>query len=221
MSRPRFEVIEAEQRSVEWFEARLGRLTGSKAAAILAKGKGATESVQRRDYRLQLCCERMTGKPSDSPYTNADMQRGIDLEPFARAAYEAETAVFVRTTGFLCMVDHMAGCSLDGDIDNFKGIVEFKCPKTSTHLAYLRDPLTLASEYQGQVAHNLWVSDAEWCDLVSFDDRLPEELQLLVCRIKRSEVDVGRYEVEAMKFLTEVVDELEQIRLLREKRRAA
>lgn len=207
----KFQILNHQQRSPEWFTARAGRLTGSSAAAILAKGKGSAESFARRDYRLQLACERLTGLPAEPGFVNDAMQRGIDLEPIAFAAYEAATGNMVRSTGFLSADEHMVGCSLDGDVDNFEGIIELKCPKTSTHLCYLKDPASLLEAYRAQVTHNLWVSGAKWCDLVSFDDRLPKALRL--CRI-HVELVTAPYEAEAIKFLAEVDAEVAALQAL-------
>jgi hypothetical protein len=54
-----FTVVMAEQRSPEWFAARLGRLTGSRAADMLATIKSG-EAAARRDLRVQLVVERLT-----------------------------------------------------------------------------------------------------------------------------------------------------------------
>lgn len=207
----KFQILSHQQRSPEWFAARAGRLTGSCAAAILSKGKGSAESVARRDYRLQLACERLTSIPAEPGFVNDAMQRGIDLEPIAFAAYEAATGNMVRSTGFLSADEHMVGCSLDGDVDGFEGIIELKCPKTATHLGYLKDPTSLLEAYRAQVTHNLWVSGAKWCDLVSFDDRLPKALRL--CRIHVELVTVA-YEAEAIKFLAEVDAEVAALQAL-------
>jgi hypothetical protein len=207
----KFTIITHSQRSPEWFAARAGRLTGSCASAVTAKGKGASESVVRRDYRLQLACERLTGTPAEGGFINEAMQRGIDLEPVAFPAYEAKTGNVVRTTGFLSADEHMVGCSLDGDVGGFEGIVELKCPKTATHLGYLRNPSTLAAAYIEQCTHNLWVTGAQWCDLVSYDDRLPPALRIAKVRIERDELEIAAYESAALAFLAEVDREVEAL----------
>jgi hypothetical protein len=218
----KFTIIEAEQRSVDWFLARAGRLTGSKADAILAKGRGGAESTQRRDYRIQLACERLTGKPQEAGYINAEMQRGIDMEPAHLAQYEALTGDIVRRTGFLRCDDLPVGCSLDGDIDDFAGLWEGKAPKTSTHIGYLRDPATLLADYRAQITHNLWtVPQAQWLDLSSFDDRLPQPLQMVVVRVMRDQVDIAGYEKEAHRFLAEVTVEVRELTDLIKLREAA
>jgi hypothetical protein len=209
-----FTIVEAEQRSEPWFRARVGRITGSKSDCILAKGKSGGEAVTRRDYRAQLACERVTGIPDMGGYINADMQRGIDLEPEALSAYEAKTGEIVRQTGFLQHNDYLAGCSLDGDIDNFRGIVEFKCPKSAIHLSYWRDPAVFERQYAAQVAHNLWITGAEYCDLVSYDNRVPASLRVFRRRIKASAMYIPDYENDALRFLAEVSIEEREIREL-------
>lgn len=207
----RFIIIDAEQRSAEWRAARAGRLTGSRAQSILTKGKSGKESVMRRDYRLQLVAERIDGESQERLFFNADMQRGIDLEGAAFAEYEAQTGTMVMRTGFLQMVDVWAGCSLDGHIGKFSGITELKCPKMATHLAYWDNPESLLADHMAQVRHNLWVSGAAYCDLVSFHDRVPKKLQLLRKRIERYDADIAAYEIEALKFLGEVEDKLKDL----------
>lgn len=199
-----FVVIECEQRSPEWRAARAGRLTGSRAAAILTKGRSGEPSKTRRKYLFQLISERINGEARETFFANADMQRGIGLEPLAFAMYEAQMGAMVRRTGFLQMTDHLAGCSLDGDINNFSGIIELKCPMTETHLAYRAQPQTLVDDYRAQVRHNLWVSGATFCDLISFDDRLPPNKQLLRVRVERGDAEIAAYAEAAIQFLAEV-----------------
>ena len=209
-----FTIITAEQRSPEWFQARAGRLTGSVADAVTATLKSGGEPAARRDLRIQLAVERLTSRPEMDGFINAAMQRGIDLEPVARGAYEAATGNMVRSTGFLQHDELMVGCSLDGDVDAFQGIVEIKCPKSATHLGYVKAG-KLPTDYVAQVTHNLWVSNAAWCDFVSFDDRLPEDLQLLIVRVSKDELNVDAYAAAAQKFLEEVDAEVRAINAMR------
>lgn len=191
----------AAQGTPEWFMARAGRLTGSKAGDMMAKGAGKT----RNKYLYQLLAERMTQAPTAGIRQTDAMKRGNDLEPMARMAYEARTGLIVRETGFLAHKDLMAGCSLDGDVDGFKRIIELKCPDSTTHLAYLLNPESLFSEYRWQVTHNLWLTGAEACDLMSFDDRFTDpEKQTVIVAIGRDRVDVAAYDAEARAFLKEL-----------------
>jgi hypothetical protein len=105
----------------------------------------------------------------------------------------------------------MVGCSLDGDVDDFAGIVEIKCPKSATHLGYLKAKAVPPS-YLPQILHNMWITGAMYCDFVSFDDRLPAGLQLVVVTVQRNDFDVMAYSRAAERFLSEVDAELETVR---------
>lgn len=197
-----FTIIDSPQRSDEWFAARLGRLTGSRAADMLATIKSG-EAAARRDLRTQLVCERLTGQVQEEPFINVAMQRGIDCEPLAFAAYEAHTGLLVERSGFLAHTTHMAGCSLDGHVSGFGGLIELKCPKSTTHLRYLRGGV-VPSDYMPQILHNLWITGAEWADFVSWDDRFPPEFQLFIKRVERNDELMDGYEKKALAFLAEV-----------------
>lgn len=201
----RFRVIDAPQRSAEWFAARLGCLCASDAKAAFSFNKDKSESAARRDLRLRLVCERLTGRPADDPYTNDDMQRGIDLEAQARIAYEFQSGVSVRQVGFLrhAIPEVMAGCSPDGVIDDYVGLVELKCPRTARHVAYLRDGV-IPVDYRPQLAHQMWITGAQYVDFVSFDPTLPERLQVYVARMHRDDKAMAEHEAKVMAFLGEV-----------------
>jgi hypothetical protein len=214
-----FTVIDCEQRSPEWYSARAGRVTASRASAVLAKGKNGAEAATRADYKLQLVTERMTGRPQEDDFTNVHIQRGIELEPAARGEYEVLTGDVVHQCGFLLLNGWEAGASLDGYIDNFRGIVSFKCPKSTTHIDYLKRR-RLPPEYVPQATHEMWVTGAEFYDFCSYDDRVPEGLQLFHVRVERSELkaELEAYEHEVARFLNEVDAE---VKLLTKLRRAA
>jgi putative phage-type endonuclease len=209
-----FTIVNHDQRSPEWFQARCGRLTGSVAAQMLDFTQKGTDGYKRRDLRASLICERLTGRPQEDTYINAVMQRGIDLEPEAFAAYEAHTGNLVRRTGFVAHNIHLVGCSLDGDVDDFTGIVEIKCPKSATHLSYIESK-GLPDNHRSQVLHNMWVTGAQWCDFASFDDRFPEGLQLFVVRLERTpalQIEINAYEKMALEFLKQIDDKVNLLR---------
>lgn len=200
-----YTIIEARQRSPEWYAARAGRLTGSSAAAMLKTRKDKAEAEPRKDLRLRLVCERLTGRAADDDaFITRELQRGIALEGDAAAQYEAATGQLCRWSGFLSHDELMVGCSLDGHVgDPLIGIIEIKCPKSTTHLGYLHAG-GVPDDYLPQATHNLWVSGAAWCDFVSFDDRFPEPLQLFIARITRDQVDLEGYATKVRTFLDEV-----------------
>jgi hypothetical protein len=200
----------APQLTEQWFQDRAGRATGSNARHIVAMVRSG-EAAARRDYRVQLCVERLTNKPQVNDFTNADMQRGIDLEAPARDALEAKQGYLVRQTGFLACKNELVGCSLDGEIGSFEGICEIKCPKSATHLRYMADGV-MPHEHMPQILHNLLVSGAKWCDFASFDDRFPKNMQLWVIRVQPRHEDLVRYEIELEQFLRETAVELERLK---------
>jgi len=208
-----FTIIDAEQRSPAWFQARLGRLTGSRAADMLATIKSG-EAAARRDYRTQLVCERLTGTLQEDPFINAAMQRGIDAEPLAYAAYQALTGELAERSGFLAHTSVQAGCSLDGHVGDFAGILEVKCPKSATHLGYLRSRV-IPPAYLPQITHNLWITGAAWADFLSFDDRFPPPFQTVLIRHHRNEQEIAAYALAAALFLSEVDAELNDVKGLR------
>jgi predicted phage-related endonuclease len=210
MTRP-FVIVEHEQRSPEWFQSRLGRLTGSAAGDMLDVLKdGKSPGYKRRDLLARLVCERLTGMAQDDTYVNAVMQWGIDHESDALLDYEWRSGNLVRGTGFLSHTTLMVGCSLDGDVNDFKGIVELKCPKSSTHLSYWKAG-GVPQTHMPQILHNLWISGAQWCDFVSFDPRFPESKQLFIARVPRVEIDVLAYGKAAQRFLDEIDAEIETL----------
>lgn len=204
-------ILTMPQRSPEWFAARLGRLTGSCADAMLATVKSG-ESAGRRNLRVRLMLERVTGVSQEDVFVSKDMQRGIDEEDAAFRAYEAETGNVARRSGFLMHPTLLAGCSLDGEIDHYQGILELKVPKSATHLEYLRGDVPLG--YLRQCQHNLWMSGADWCDFVSYDPRFPEGLRLKITRITMDETQRRAYELAVRLFLTEVDREVAEVNAL-------
>lgn len=205
--------VAADQRTDEWRKARCGRVTGSRAGDVLDLLKSGKESARRRDYRIQLAAERLTGEPQDAVFVNADMQRGTELEPDARAAYEAITGALVTPVGFLAADDVLVGCSPDGLVGD-DGLLELKCPRSATHLRYWRDGV-MPEDYVPQVTHNLWVTGAAWCDFASYDPRLGRGLELFVVRVRRADLDLDAYAGKVLAFLSEVDEEVARIDALR------
>ena len=207
-----FTVIDAPQRSPEWFAARAGRLTSSVADVLFARGKKeGVESVQRRDLRIRLALERLTGQSCDDyGCVTADMQRGIEDEDAARRAYESVTGSLVQSSGFIALNAHQAGTSLDGHVGMFDGVVEIKCPKPAIHLSYLRTR-EIPPAYVPQIRHHLWVTGAQWADWVSFNRQMPAGLQMVIYRASRADLNMGGYEEAALAFLAEVAREVSEL----------
>ena len=190
-----------QQRTDEWFKQRLGKATASKIADIVARTKTGY-SASRANYRAQLVCERLTGVPQDS-FTSPAMQWGTDTEPQARNAYCFHGDVDVVECGFF---DHpkieMSGASPDGLIGD-DGLLELKCPNTATHIETLLGKAA-PSKYVYQMMWQMACTGRAWCDFVSFDPRLPEEMRLFVVRLHRDDGMIAELESEVSAFLAEV-----------------
>lgn len=203
------EIIQGSQ---EWFAQRLGKVTASRISDIIAKTKTGV-SASRANYLAQLVAERLTGQAAET-FKSGAMQHGTETEPQARMAYEAETGLMVTEVP---MIEHqlieMAGASPDGYVGE-DGLVEIKCPNTSTHIATLMADKA-PSQYIPQMQWQMACTGRAWCDFVSFDPRMPEDMQLFIKRVPRDNALIAEYEAEVIKFLAEVqetVDKLIQIR---------
>jgi putative phage-type endonuclease len=210
-----------EQRTEEWHLARLGKVTASRVGDVLAKIKTG-ESASRKNYKMELVVQRLTGQPQES-FTNAAMEWGTATEPQARMAYEAYTGIFVHEVGF---INHPTiegfGCSPDGVIGEtlhskhnsvtpMTGLIEIKCPNTATHIETVLENKA-PSKYIPQMQCQMAVTGAKWCDFVSFDPRVPDDLQLLVVRVERDQEYIDSMEVEVKQFLSEVLDLFNQLK---------
>lgn len=200
------------QGSVEWMESRLGRVTASRLTDVLAKLKTG-EAAARANYRAELVAERLTGKSAES-FSNAAMKWGTDCEPLARAAYEAEFGVLVDE---VAMIPHpaieWAGASPDGLVGS-DGLLEIKCPSTKTHIDTLLSG-EAPSQYLPQMFWQMACTGRAWCDFVSFDPRLPADMQMFVQRVPRDDELIARYEQEVIVFLSEVGDTILRLTQLR------
>jgi len=196
------------QGSDEWKALRLGKVTASRVADVVAKTKSGY-SASRANYAAQLIAERLTGTPAES-YTNAAMQHGTETEPEARAAYEFYQGVSVTEIAF---VPHpkidQAGCSPDGLVDG-DGLVEIKCPNTATHLETLLGQ-AVPAKYETQIQFQLACTGRAYCDFVSYDPRMPENMRLFIKRIERDDKRIAELEAEIASFLLEMAVKLSQL----------
>lgn len=201
--------IDFPQGSQEWKNARAGMVTASRINDVLATVKTG-EAAARRDYRAQIVAEILTGTPQDDTFTNAAMQWGTEQEPYARAAYEIATGFVVDQVGIvLHPTIERAGASPDGLVD-FLNLVEIKCPKTATHIGYLVAG-TVPKEYQNQMLWQMACTGSAWCDFVSFDPRLPDDLQLFKVRFDRDQERIDAMEEEVLKFINECLATVQKL----------
>jgi predicted phage-related endonuclease len=209
---PSLIIHRCDQRTDAWFAARCGKVTGSHAADMLATIKSG-EATGRRTLRESLVVERLAGQKVENGFVSADMQRGTDLEPAAIAAYEAQTGVLVQAVGFVERMDLAVGCSPDGVLGAWDGLLEVKCPRATTHLGYWRSG-GVPSAYVAQLRHALYVTGLPYIDFASFDPRFPPELQLFVVRFTAADADLPAYDRLVRAFLAEVDTELQAVRTM-------
>jgi putative phage-type endonuclease len=200
--------IDCEQGSKAWFDARLGCVTSSRIADVVAKRKRGEGELQCKiDMRWELVCEFLTQKPTEH-YVSRWMKEGKEKEPLARAEYEVRNEVFVEQVGFAYHASiKYAGASPDGIIGDV-GLIEIKCPRIETHLQYIIDD-KVPDEYLPQMIWQLGCcgDDFRWNDFVSYHPDLPELYQLFQKRLERtSEVDalIRGYNLEVECFNEQV-----------------
>lgn len=199
-----------EQRTDEWYAARLGKATASRIAGIVAKNKDGKPAASRENIAVELALEILTGNRQEG-FTNAAMQWGTGTEPLARIAYEIHIGTLVEEAGF---IDHptvpMSGCSPDGLV-GADGLIEIKCPNSATHLKTITsgkaDP-----QYIPQMQWQMAVTGRQWCDFVSYDPRFPEKHRLAIFRVERDQKYIDTLEAEVLAFNKEVQAIVERLK---------
>jgi len=196
-----------EQRTEEWFQQRLGKVTASRISDVIAKTKTGV-STSRQNYLVQLVSERITGKKGDS-FVNQAMLDGIERESAARELYVQSRGVSVVEVGFF---DHPiianSGASPDGAVESeeegkYAGLIEIKCPIETTHTNTLMSK-SVPSKYIPQIQWQMACTNAKWVDFVSYNPNFPVDLQLFVSRVDRDDEYIKELETEVIKFLDEV-----------------
>ena len=198
-----------EQGTAEWLSERAGKVTASRIASVMAKTKTGY-GADRANYMADLIAERLTGIPKQG-FTNEAMRWGTETEPQARAMYELETGHTVLEVGF---IPHPklegTGASPDGLIGG-DGLIEIKCPNTATHIETLRGA-AIDRKYLLQMHWQMICTGRDWCDFVSFDPRLPLEMQMHVRRVERDAELSEEITSEVTRFLTELNETVADLR---------
>jgi putative phage-type endonuclease len=194
-----------EQGSPEWMALRIGKIGGSRVADLLTEGRGGAESLTRKKYKNELIRERLTGKKLDT-YKTPAMQRGIDLEPMARAWYEVKYNTFVDQVAIVLhpFIDG-AQCSPDGLVEATNSLIEIKIPNPENHLDNILTGGKQLEQYYDQVQWQLaCMPEKEFCDLVSYDPEMPDHLQGFVKRIYRDDEYINNMQNAVIAFLSEI-----------------
>ena len=197
------------QQTNEWRLARCGCIGASSIADVLATVRSG-EAASRANLRTRLVVERITGRPVETFQSQA-MLDGIEREPFARAAYEAETGNLVQEVGWIPHPQIAgAGCSPDGLVGE-DGIVQIKCPELTAHLKAIRGA-NIPGTYLKQMHWEMACTGRLWSDYWSYNSEFPQHLRGVRIRVERDDEMIAHMEAEVRKLLAEVeeiVTELE------------
>jgi hypothetical protein len=198
----------APQGSPEWFAERLGKVTASRIADVVARTKTGY-GASRANYMAELITERLTRQTAPA-YENDAMRWGSEQEGPARSTYAFLNDVTVEPAGFVphpLIAD--CGCSPDGYVGSL-GLVEIKAPNTATHIDTLLSD-AIADKYVKQMQFQMACTGRHWCDFMSFDPRLPPSMQVWVKRVERDPKMISDLETEACAFLAELEDKLKAL----------
>lgn len=189
-----------EQGSPEWFAQRLGKVTASRVADVVARTKSGW-GASRANYAAELVAERLTGTKTES-YSNAAMVWGTEHEADARLAYELMASTTVEPAGFVphpTIAD--SGASPDGYVG--AGLIEIKCPLTASHIETLLGQ-SVASKYVMQMQWQMACTGRDFCDFVSYDPRMPATMSLYIQRVHRDDKLIAELEGDVIDFLNEL-----------------
>lgn len=203
-------IIEScEQGSTEWLSMRLGKVTASRVKDVLSKGRGSAPSKTAESYMIELIAEVLTGE-SKPFFENDAMRWGTETEPQARSMYEVNNGfVSVKEVAFVEHNDQV-GISPDGLIGD-DGLLEIKCPNTTTQLKRaLSDDYS--ADYKAQIQMQLWVTERQWCDFVSFDPRLDCAAGYLQQRVERDELYIEEMKIKVYAFVEKMNELIKQLR---------
>ena len=197
-------ISDAEQLSPQWFLDRCAVPSASNFDKIVTS-KGAP-SKQAEKYMYQLAGEAITGVKTET-YSNAAMERGVELEEEARQLYELINGVSVEKVGFVYKDEQKKyGCSPDGLV-NSDGLIEIKCPTIPVAVEYLlkgKLPTTYFQQCQGQ----LFIAERAWVDFFSYYPGLPH----LVVRVERDETFINALEEQLEKFVFDLAKVTKKLR---------
>jgi len=198
------------QRSDEWYATKLGKVSSSRIADLMAKIKSGGSSASRANYLAELALERLTGVTQDG-FESPAMIWGRETEPAARAAYCFNNDVDVEEVGF---IDHptvpLTGCSPDGLV-GATGLVEIKCPNPATHMETLLSK-SIPQKYSLQMQFQMWVTGREFCDYVSFDPRFPVEMRYWQSHVQRHDATIKTIAQEVADFQADLDIKLRTLR---------
>lgn len=214
-------IIAGCQQNEEWRKLRLGCATGSGFQHVLAKGKGNEEAITRRNYRVRLALEILTGTPGgDDISYKKDVKVGIEREPEGRQRFEDDSGLIVEQVSFVKLNSAPVGCSPDGLIGIDAGF-EIKCPSQAVHFEYLSLTDKPPSVYIPQVQGCMMVTGRSHWWFASYNPEFPPELQLHYFRVDRDDLYIKRLSDALITFNFQVKETVAEMQRMISDRRAA
>lgn len=205
-----------DQRTDEWLQVRAGKVTASRFKDVISRTAKGLPTADRTRYLWQIVTERLTGQPVQMPDA-APLRWGRENEDAARTAYLFTSSARLTETGFVAHATLACGASPDGllsdetDPDGMFGLIEIKCPwNTQVHLETWLNGMP--EDHQAQIQGQMWLTGREWCDFVSFDPRMPADLQLYVQRVKGDPEFQAKLEREIIAFSAEADEIVSRLR---------
>lgn len=169
-----------EQGTFEWHQLRLGRVTSTNFKKAI--------SDSYLELIDELIAEEETGMSDDIDFISPDMQRGIDYEPLAARQYEQMKGVKCDQVGFITSTEYpFLGVSPDRCIGK-EGVLEIKCPKSKTHIRYIRMNKVPSDYFSQCLVHFIVNTDLEWVDFMSYDPRV-ERKPVFLYRTERGDIE--------------------------------
>ncbi|EJF98608.1 hypothetical protein MEI_00178 [Bartonella vinsonii subsp. arupensis Pm136co] len=201
-----------KQRTAEWFQARLGKVTASNVYHVLSKTAKGLPTSKYEDYKMKLMTERLTGEISQS-YTTPAMQWGIEHEEDALKEYEFIYDTTITRCGFFQHPKiEMAGASPDGLIGE-DGLIEVKCPQSTTHLRFFVYD-EIKPEYHAQMQFQMACTGRKWCHFISYNPQFlgrSTGLRMKIKRILRDEKYIEEINKAVEAFLAEIEQDMKKI----------
>jgi len=189
---------DVEQGTKEWLDLRMGKMSASRAKDLLATVKYG-EAAMYKNYRAELTVERITGFRPER-YVTKQMEYGTETETVAATMYSLQTGTVVAVCG-IYTIEGKNVCASPDRLVGEDGLIEIKCRELANHIQSIVDG-KVPREYYQQIQFQLWVTNRQWCDYVSYGDEMPENAQLFIKRIERDE-DVINELIERSKQMEE------------------
>jgi len=201
----------ATQGSESWLQSRAGVVTASCYSKVMSKGRGSAPSKTRETYMIEKATEILTGKAIVGGFKSDAMQHGNDTEDEARKFYQMISGNTVEEVGLIYLDElRRVGASVDGLVGG-EGLVEIKCPTLPVHVRYLMAGV-MPAEYIKQVQGQMWVTDRQWCDFISYNAD-SHKMGFLI-RVERDEEFIKTISTAVCSFIDDLEVLVETLRKL-------